>query len=142
MLGLLRLESCASLAFGMTRGRERVVWAVGFLAYSLVALVSLLAPFLIPFEGAGVLLACTSATGAGVKTDRLVMGAAIVELAIGAFLSALISTGVPRWVEPIASAALLIGIFLPVLIILYRIVRPRPRHTIDASAPDAINPSP
>ena len=109
----------------MTRRQERAIWGVGFLAYLLVALVSLLAPFLIPFEGAGVLLACTSATGAGARTDRLVMGTAIAELAIGGFLSAMIS-GVPAWVEPIASAALLIGIFLPIPIIIYRIVRPRP----------------
>lgn len=107
-----------------------MIWGVGLLAYLLVALVSLLAPFLIPFEGAGVLLACTSATGTGLKTDRLVMGAAIMELAIGAFLSGLLA-GMPGWVEPIAVVAQVVGVFLPVAIILYRIVRPRPRQRID-----------
>jgi hypothetical protein len=125
----------------MTRRQQRVIWGVGFVAYSLVALVSLLAPFLIPFEAAGVLLACTSATGTGLKTDRLVMGAAIAEIAIGSFLSALISTGVPAWIEPIASAALLIGIFLPIPIIIYRIVRPRAGQTTEALTPDTANPS-
>ena len=125
----------------MTRGQERTVWAVGFLAYSLIAVVSLLGPFLIPFEGAAVLLACTSATGTGLKTDRLVMGAAIVEIVLGSFLSVLISTGVPAWVEPFAVAAQLIGVFLPIVIIFIRFVRPRPRQTTDASASEAANPS-
>lgn len=126
----------------MTRGQERAVWAVGFIAYALIALVSLLAPFLIPFEGAAVLLACTSATGPGLKTDRLVMGAAIAEMAIGGFLSALISTGVPAWIEPLAAAAQLIGVFLPIAIVFVRIVRARPRQTTDTLTPGATNPSP
>jgi hypothetical protein len=106
-----------------TPGGPRVVWALGLLAYLFGGLVFGLAPILIPFLGAIVLLACASSTVRGPRTDWPIMIAAIIEGAVGTFAASL-STARPAWLEPIVISCFYIGAILPIVMILYRLVRP------------------
>jgi hypothetical protein len=108
----------------MTAQRQRAVWGLGLLVYLIGGLFFFLTPIFQPFVGAIVLLACASATAEAPNDDVMVMKAALVEIVIAVMLALTMSER-PAWLEPILFGGYLLGVSLPLIVILYRIWRPR-----------------